>query len=196
MILIGYQGFYGSNAEVAAEKLADKLHLDEYVTVPFSTTKELCDVLLKNNIHYGVVPILNSEDCFIKESWSVLQEIGYRYVDEISTPVEYALFVKPGVDMESVTSIVSHEQALRQTKLNRVRFFPKAKEQCVDNTSFAAKCLSEGILAEDIAVICRKDVGESYNLKLVCDNIEDNHTDFTLFHMIKCLEPINLEEIE
>lgn len=90
--------------------------------------------------------------------------------------------------MEEIKFITSHIQALRQTENNRKLSFPNWSEQETNDTASAARNLSQGVLPDDYAVICRKNAGEKYGLKLVCENIEDDENNRTEFRVYKLPE--------
>jgi prephenate dehydratase len=57
-------------------------------------------------------------------------------------------------------------------------------EECED-TAYAAEMLSEGMLEEGSAAVCRKDAGEHYGLYLDRENVEDREDNMTKFSLVR-----------
>lgn len=93
--------------------------------------------------------------------------------------------MKPNVNVEQIEYIASHIQALSQTRINRNKLFPNWKEKETRDTALAARELNEDVLPNNYAVICRKNAGEYYGLRLVYENIEDDSSNETEFLVLK-----------
>lgn len=66
-----------------------------------------------------------------------------------------------------------------------MKLYPNCSLIEVEDTSIAAKYLSEGNLSEDTAILCKKDAGYMYNLDLIQENMEDNPNNYTTFGIYK-----------
>ena len=81
--------------------------------------------------------------------------------------------------------LVSHIQALQQSKDNLKRLYPDAVFEECEDTAYAAEMLAAGKLPEGSAAVCRRDAGEHYGLYLANENVEDNKENMTRFSIIK-----------
>ena len=184
--LIGYQGDIGSNAEAAAEELVRALGLKsgECEFVPLIDSESVARALKDGTIKYGVMATKNLIAGEVLETKLALKKGGLKEVGAVTLPIHHCIFCKPGADVAKLEYITSHPQALKQTRKTRGKLGLKLKETEYRDTAIAARDLSEGKLSENHAVICRKNAGELYGLKLLYENIEDdknNRTEFKLF---------------
>lgn len=83
----------------------------------------------------------------------------------------------------SIVKVVSHIQALKQTKINIAKLLPGVISEEIEDTAIGAKRLSEGLLGYNVAVICSKKAGKKYSLELIKENIEDREDNTTSFKM-------------
>ena len=79
--------------------------------------------------------------------------------------------------------MVSHEQALKQTKATIQKLLPDVKTEAIEDTAIGAYRLANGELEDNVAVICRKNAGEDNGLYLVKENINDSEDNVTEFYM-------------
>ena len=186
---IGYQGIEGSNSEEAAINLAYKLGIKDYELIPLVSSKNVIGNLKRGTIDYAVVAAKNSLGGTVIETFEAIKN---EYLELIATEIlqiHHCIFKKNGIDKSDIKVIASHIQALKQTKENICELFPNSSEKEVEDTALAAKMLSEGILADNVAVICRKNAGYKYaNLEMIFENVEDNIENFTEFRMFKMSE--------
>ena len=186
MIRIGYQGEVGSNNEAAAEIFAEEqgFSKDEYELIPLVESRYVVSYLKANKIDYGVVASRNSVAGPVKETYEAIKDEYFEFVQTVILPIHHCIFIKQHMEPENIKVVTSHIQALNQTKNNRHIRFPNWEDKETNDTASAARNLSEGIFPDDYAVICRKNAGERYGLKLVCENIEDvrnNRTEFRVY---------------
>ena len=106
-------------------------------------------------------------------------------VDTTILQIHHCLFVKKETKRENIKCVASHPQALKQTHNNRMKYYPKASTEKMEDTAIAAKYLYEGKLPETTAVLCRKNAGEMYDLELIHENMEDRSDNYTEFQMFK-----------
>ncbi len=186
MIKIGYQGEVGSNNEVAAIQFAKDMGFESQNCefIPLVEAKYVISSLKSGKIDYGVVATRNSIAGTVKETYEAIKDEYLEFMETVILPIHHCVFVKDGVSLENITTIVSHIQALDQTRETRAKEFPGWVEKESNDTASAARNLAQGALPDNCAVICRKDAGEKYGLKLVRENIEDirnNKTEFRVF---------------
>lgn len=182
-VRLGYMGIPLSNSEAIAKEFVRELNWDDCVEyVALMSSKNTVDALFKGEIDYGVVAVRNSSAGEVKETKESLEGKTYRKILEGSERIHHCLFVKSeGCGIEK---ICSHVQALGQCKNNLAEAYPEAELIACSDTAYAAEMLSEGKLPDNCAVLCRKEAGEFYGLRLEKENIEDRGDNETFFFLI------------
>ena len=71
-----------------------------------------------------------------------------------------------------------------QTAGNLERLYPGTDRIEIEDTAIAARYLAEGRLSDDTAVVCRRNAGEMFGLRMVHENIEDRSDNMTEFHLL------------
>lgn len=183
--LIGYQGEEGSNSQEAAKLFANELGVMG-TFVPLVSSGRVADALEKGTITYGVMAIRNNLGGRVLETEQALEKYSsLEQVSELQIPIHHCLFCK-NKDVETkICKVVSHIQALLQTRTYRAEYYPEWEEFEYADTALAAKDLAEGVLPDTTAVICRKNAGEMYDLHLIAENIEDNKQNYTTFGLFQ-----------
>ncbi len=182
---IGYQGIEGSNSEEVAHIYAKKNNIEDVVFVPLVNSKNVVEALRSRKIDIGVMATYNLRAGIVVETKEALENINLEQLEEIKIPIHHCVFVKQGAKKEDIKIIASHIQALGQTKENLEKLFPSCEKMEVEDTALAAKRLYEDQYGDDVAVVCRKNAGEIFNLKLLYENIEDDKENATLFGIYK-----------
>jgi len=185
---IGYQGIIGSNSEEAAMKIVERIGIDEVVYVPLISSQNVVNALKSKDIDYGVVATKNSIGGIVIETQKAIAGELINVIEKETLPIHHCLFKKSKNVIDSqLFKVVSHIQALIQTEKTRQRMFPGLIAEEIEDTAIGARRLSEGILPDNIAVICRKNAGEYFGLELMKENIEDDKTNRTEFIMFKLM---------
>eukprot|EP00833_Pecoramyces_ruminatium_P017082 jgi/Orpsp1_1/1191114/evm.model.d7180000083593.1 len=176
---IGYQGDIGSNSEAAAKAYFLNNDDNNYEFIPLLNSKNVFDNLLNENIDIGVVAVTNSLAGEVQETKEALKNINPTNIATITIPIHHCLFCKGDINKCSV--VMSHPQALKQTKNKRNQKFKWLEELEIGDQAKAAKDLSIGKYPDNYAVICRKNAGENVGLILIAENIEDDSSNKTTF---------------
>ena len=184
-IRIGFQGDIGSNSEEAAKQFVNKSGLVNADFIPLISSKNVIMHLKTDLIDYGVVAVRNSTAGIVYETLVALKGESFLEVLKVTVPVHHCLFKKHGVDISKIDTVVSHVQALKQTKENRQKYFPNLLELESEDTALAAIKLSNGEYPENYSLICRKNAGEQNGLELVMENLEDKIGNCTEFSVLK-----------
>ena len=151
-------------------------------------SKRVAESLKLRKIDYGVVAIKNSIAGPVKETYDAFNGECFNIVQTIILPIHHCLFVKQKVAIDEINTVTSHIQALEQTKQTLKQKFPKLLKIETNDTASAARQLSENIFPDNYAVICRKNAGEMYSLKLIAENIEDDKNNKTEFKIFKTIQ--------
>ena len=184
-IIIGYQGIEGSFSEAAAMKMAELCGFTDVVYIPLKNSAPVINALFRKEIDYALVATRNSIGGNVAETMAVITRAQLRLKRAEVFPIHQCIFkANRSVKNQSIKKIISHVQALNQTRNYRENNFPIADAIEDEDTALAAKKLSEGVYGKDTAVICSHEAGTRYGLSLIEENIEDqkdNKTEFRLF---------------
>ena len=186
---IGYQGIQGSNSEAASKQFVQRFALEPATLVPLVTSKDVVHALREGSIDYGVMAVYNKIAGDVAETTDALQTIDYDIYGALAIPIRHCLFKHPDVQVEGVTTIASHPQALLQTQNVRKQLYPTLSEVETPDTALAAKQLATGELPPTTMVLCSKQAGLQYGLTLVYEDLKDlpdgvkNETEFLVVHL-------------
>ena len=184
VIRVGYMGIPFSNSEEMAMIFSKKFDLHDVELVPLMSAQRVMDELVARRIEYGVLAVENKFAGIVEESR--VAKLGVRNLKELDlmwSPIHHCVFKRNKDD--KVTALVSHIQALLQSKNNLKRLYPGAEMIECEDTAYAAEMLSKGELPEGSAAVCRRDAGEHYGLYLDNENVEDNKENMTRFSLVR-----------
>ena len=182
-VSIAYMGIPGSNSEQAAIEFAASMGWDEYVLLPRVDSRGVIDAMDLGEAEYGVVAVANINAGPVMETADALRSRDdIEFVLSSWVPIHHCVFVK---DDCNVIHVASHIQALLQTADHLKMLFPDADQIEVEDTAIAARYLSEGKLPEGTAVVCRRNAGHMFGLKMIHENIEDRADNMTEFHLLR-----------
>ncbi len=189
---IGYQGIEGSNSEEAAIQLALQGKYTDVQYIPLVTSLNVLTALKNKEIDYAVLAISNSICGVVSETSDAFKalniENNLKCIDNYSLRIHHCLFVKNSqINMSQISAVASHPQALAQTKIHMQNHYPHILSLEIEDTAIGAERLSQSLIKDDIAVICRKKAGEKFNLHLIEENIEDSTSNYTEFNLYTLL---------
>lgn len=146
--------------------------------------KELSEVFKKvenNECDYGVIPVENSVEGTITESYDLLLESKLKIRNEINLRIKHYLLANKKISLNEIKNIYSHTQAFGQCKkfLNKLN----VKKIPVYNTAASVKLLKEKKLL-DSAAICGIRAAKLYNMKVLAERIEDQENNSTRFFVL------------
>ena len=174
---VACQGVHGAYSGIAANKffeLADISYFKTFDAVFTAVEKGFCK--------YGVLPIENSTAGSVNQVYDLMREHNFYIVGSVRVPITHCLIANPNADINKITEIVSHEQALTQCK-NFIEKFPNAKITSCANTAVASEMVRDsGRL--DLAAISSRDCAEIYGLKILQSSVQDSNGNFTRFILI------------
>ena len=172
--LVACQGVEGANSQVACDRLLPRgniVYVKTFQAVVSAVESGLCK--------FGVLPIENSSNGSVRTVYELLQDHNLSIVRSTRLCIRHELLALPGVKMEDITEIYSHEQAIGQCSkflngLNGVRVIP------CDNTAMAAKMVAERG-DRHAAAISSHPCAALYGLETVSDEIQDSDNNYTRF---------------
>ncbi len=153
---------------------------------PFKFTEHptITDVFRAVNVgetDYGVTPIENSTEGAVNVALDLLLTSDSKVCGEIEQRIRHNLITKPGINWHTVTTVVSHPQALAQCRSFLEENLPKAKTIEVSSTSAAVKI---AMTSRNTAAIGTKLAAQLNNMEIVVSGIEDNPRNFTRFFVL------------
>lgn len=176
-VSVACAGVNGAYAEAACELMFD---------APAITFCEQFEDVFKSvqngETAFGIVPIQNSTAGSVIQNYDFLTKYDVHIYKTVSVKIEHCLCAREDVHLEDVTTVYSHEQALRQCK----GFFeahPSLIPAEYYNTAAAGKLVAES--SEPIAAICSVESARLYGLHILDENPADNADNYTRFLCIR-----------
>ena len=172
--LVACQGVEGGNSQVACDRLFPRGHL-----VYVKTFQAVAAAVESGLCKFGVLPIENSSNGSVRAVYDLLQDHNLTIVRSTRLCIRHELLALPGVKMEDITEIYSHQQAIGQCSkflngLAGVRVIP------CDNTAAAAKMVAESG-NRHAAAISSHPCTALYGLECINDDIQDSDNNYTRF---------------
>ena len=172
--LVACSGVEGGNSQAACDKLLPRgniVYVKSFDAVFSAVESGLCK--------FGVLPIENSSNGSVRAVYDLLQRKRFSVVRSTRLCIRHELLALPGVKLEDITEIYSHEQGFGQcsrflSALSGVRAIP------CNNTAAAAKLVSESG-NRHAAAISSHVCAELYGLSTVRDDIQDSDNNYTRF---------------
>ena len=172
MISVSFQGELGAYSETAALSF----FMEKMETVPLPTFAEVLDYTEKGKTEYSVLPVENSLEGSVGESYDLLYSTNLNAVGEIYQRVKLCLisFNSPN----EIDTVYSHPQALGQCR----KFIQKRnlKQIPTYDTAGSVKIIKE-INKNNIASIASKRASEIFHVPVIKEGIEDNPNNYTRF---------------
>ena len=175
--VVACQGVEGANSQVACDRLLPRgsiLYVKTFDAVVSAVESGLCK--------FGVLPIENSSNGSVRAVYSLLQQHQLSVVRSTRLCIRHELLAMPGVKLEDITEIYSHQQAIGQcsrflSSLSGVRVIP------CGNTAEAAKLVAESG-SRHAAAISSHPCAALYGLECVSDKIQDSENNYTRFFCV------------
>jgi chorismate mutase/prephenate dehydratase len=172
--VVACQGVEGAYSQQACDRLfkqADIVYVRNFAGVFQAVEQGLCE--------YGILPIENSISGSVNAIYDLMRSNKFYIVRSLSMPIRHHLLAKPGVKLEDVKEIISHEQGILQCRefLNR---HPGIRITIHDNTAMAAKMVAESG-RNDIAAIASLNCAQVYGLSDLTGDIQNNAANRTRF---------------
>ncbi|MBR5470652.1 MAG: chorismate mutase [Oscillibacter sp.] len=172
--LVACQGVEGANSQVACDRLLPRgniVYVKTFSAVVAAAESGFCK--------FGVLPIENSSNGSVRAVYELLQDHKLSIVRSTRLCIRHELLTLPGVKMEDITEIYSHQQAIGQcskflNSLNGVHVIP------CDNTAVAAQMVAESG-NRHAAAISSHPCTALYGLECINDQIQDSDNNYTRF---------------
>ncbi|MBQ4353552.1 MAG: chorismate mutase [Clostridia bacterium] len=171
---VACQGTEGAYSMMAAEKLFKQPDI-EYV----KTFADVIRAVESGYVRYGVLPVENSTAGIVGAVYKLLEKHDVYAVRSVRCKIEHSLLANPGVKLEDIKEVISHEQAVNQcgkflSTLSGVKITYAA------NTAVASKMVRESG-RKDLAAISSHACANLYSLNTLARDIHDTDNNYTRF---------------
>lgn len=173
-----YQGEPGAYSEMAAIDFFG----DAIQAVGMEQFEDVFLALKDGRADYGVVPIENSSTGAIRQIYDLMTQHDCFVVGETTVAIQHCLMALPGVKLEEIRSVYSHEQGLFQCEqyLNKHPNWNQVPQ--ADTAGSANMVAHSGDRTK--AAICSKRSAELYGLEILAEAINSNSNNTTRFVVI------------
>ncbi len=172
--VVACQGVEGAYSQLACDKLFRSANI-----MYFRTFDGVFSAVQQGLCQYGILPIENSSAGSVTKVYDLMKQYKFYIARSLRLRIDHCLLAKPGVALEDVTEIVSHEQALSQCA-QFIKDHPKLKITVCENTAAAAQAVAQSS-RRDIAAISSKNCAGLYGLSALSHNVQDSDNNYTRF---------------
>ena len=169
---VAFQGEPGAYSEMATIQYFRNSNL-----VPIKSLQDVFDALRQGDVDFGVVPIENSIEGSVNETYDLLLDTDFVVSGEIYLRVRHCLIVNKGGGW-NIRSVYSHPQALAQCR----RYLQGRKLATVTayDTAGAVEMIKQK-KTRKVAAIASRRAAELYDMDILEEGIEDSKNNFTRF---------------
>ncbi|HEY9778337.1 MAG TPA: prephenate dehydrogenase/arogenate dehydrogenase family protein [Planktothrix sp.] len=188
-LVIGIQGGRGSFNEEAARYYMSRTPDVKFELRYLHTTENVLKELHEGNVDRGQFAIHNSTGGIVHETVRACANYRFAIVEEFSIKIAHALMIAKNADFETVDTIMTHDQVLRQCRTNLEKKYSRLKQtsgegDLIDHAK-VAELLGRGELPANIATMGSKVLAEINELKIVEENLQDQESNFTSFLWVR-----------
>ncbi|AFS81562.1 prephenate dehydratase [Candidatus Nitrosopumilus koreensis AR1] len=172
MINVSFQGERGAYSEAAARSFFS----EDIETVSFATFAEVLDSTTKDKTEYSILPVENSIEGSVGESYDLLYSTSLNVTGEAYHRIEHCLIGTGKID--EVDTVYSHPQALGQCR----KFVEEHKMKTIPtyDTAGSVKIIKE-LNEKNCACIASKTASTIYDVPIIAENIANNLNNYTRF---------------
>jgi prephenate dehydratase len=172
MIHVSFQGERGAYSEAAARSFFN----EQIETIPQTTFAEVLESASSDKTQYAVLPVENSLEGSVGESYDLLYSTSLNATGEIYHRIEHCLIGTGNID--EIDTVYSHPQALGQCR----KFIEEHNMKTIPayDTAGSVKMIKE-LNKDNCACIASKDAAKIYNMPIILDNIANNLNNYTRF---------------
>jgi len=170
---VTFQGERGAYSEMAALQ-----YFPNAKVLPKKTFQDVFDSLETGEANYAVVPIENSIEGSVNETYDLLLQTKITVSGEIYQRIRHCLIVNKGITIGRIAVVYSHPQAIAQCRnylqLKKIESIPTY------DTAGAVKMIKEKIIMNAAAIASRR-AAEIYDMDVLEEGIENRKINFTRF---------------
>ncbi len=183
---VAYQGEPGCYSEEAAVGFFGK----EVNSAGKAWFTDVFAALEHGEADYAVLPVENSSTGSIRQVYDLLAQYRYSIVGEWQVPVVHCLMALPGVALEDIRTVYSHEQGLMQCEKYLDGHRDWKRVPTLDTAGSAKLVAQTG--DRTAAAICSRRAAELYGLNILAEGVNYNtmnHTRFAVVSPVPELRP-------
>ena len=171
---VACQGVEGAFSQLACQRLFKLPNI-----MFFQSFEHVFKAVESGMCQFGVLPIENSTAGSVNKIYDLMLEHNFFIVRSARLKVSHNLLVKPGVKLEEITEIYSHEQAINQCS-DFLGTLKDVKITVCENTAVAAQMVSQSD-RKDIAAISSRLCAEQYSLQRLKTSVQNQGSNYTRF---------------
>lgn len=172
MVRVSFQGEPGAYSEAAAASFFSEAVL----TIPAQTFSDVLEKTSSGKTDYAVLPVENSLEGSVGESYDLLYLTDLTVVGEIYHRIEHCLIGSGSLD--DIDTVYSHPQALGQCRnfieRNSIKTVPTY------DTAGSVKIIKD-LGQNNVACIASKSASEIYGVPVIAENIANKSNNYTRF---------------
>src|SRR5919109_394018 len=170
---VAFQGEPGAYGEMATLS-----HFPKAELLPVKSFQIVFQSLESGAVDFAVIPIENSIEGSINETYDLLLNTNVVVCGEIYQQIRHCLIINPEVDSSKIRSVYSHPQALAQCRayLQNKNLEPIPTY----DTAGAVKMIKENSM-KDAAAIASERAASLYQMEILEEGIEDKKNNYTRF---------------
>jgi prephenate dehydratase len=172
---IAFQGERGAFSEIASKKLFG----EKILTSPSFSFDDVFMKVKNGEVDLGVIPVENSLTGIIFETYDLLLKYSLTIVGEINLQINHHLIANKNYRLNEIKKVYSHPQALSQCS-HFLKTLKNAEPVPAYDTAGSA-LVSKNNGEENSAIIASRVAAETYGLKILKSNIQNNKENFTRF---------------
>ena len=172
MTKVSFQGERGAYSEAAA----NSFFKEEITTIPHNTFAETLSTTSKGESDYSVLPVENSIEGSVGESYDLLYSTSLNVSGEIYHKIEHCLIGNGKID--EIDTVYSHPQALGQCR----NFIEEKNLKTIPtyDTAGSVKIVKE-LNKNNCACIASKIASSLYQMPIIAEKIANNLNNYTRF---------------
>jgi len=174
---IAFQGEIGAYSESAVYSFFSS----SAEVKPCENLSEVFESVKKGETPYGVVPIENSLEGSVNQTYDLFLEYDLKVCGEIALRIVHCLIAHPGTRLNQVKTVYSHPQALAQCR----KFLEKLGCKLIStfDTAGSVKMIKEEEL-KDAGAVASERAAQIYGMKVLAKEIGDTTNNYTRFFVL------------
>lgn len=182
---VAFQGIHGAYSEDAVYKFFG----EGVRTLPCAEFEDVFASVNKGDASHAVVPVENSLEGSVARVNDLLLEQDLTVVGEVIILVKHCLIGHPHAEVEDIKRVYGHPQALGQSRTFLSRY-PQWEKVPSYDTAGSVKIIKERGDKREAAIASARAANE-YGMKILREDIQSSHLNYTRFFVIEKATTIN-----
>jgi len=148
---------------------------------PCKNLSDVFESVKKEETLHGVVPIENSIEGSVNQTYDLFLEYDLKVCGEIALKIVHCLIAHPGTQLKSIKTVYSHPQALAQCR----KFLEQLGCRLIStfDTAGSVKMIKEEGLM-DAGAVASERAAEIYGMNILAKEIGDTPNNYTRFFVL------------